>query len=184
MKIRLTTYLLLVGFISPAAFSSEIENCLREYEARYNEDSNAGEPLPPMRNLYPDWEDDCQNGGAENEKAKRAMNEIQHIQKNAALATGFQGKWAMQQDLSLSLAAHLPAYGDWMAITSTTDHKVNIQNIIVNKGRCEAVYYPAYLLQPTTKVDYGHQFKVAGRGCVMHEVSIVTDIGTTTITLP
>jgi hypothetical protein len=183
MQHTLTTYLLLSGLLSSSVMASDMDSCLREYESRYNADSETGEALPPMRNLYPDWEEDCKNGGALNAKIKASIEkETKATVPAAILETGFQGKWTMQQDLNLSLATRLPVNTEWMSITSTTDYKVHIQDVIINKGRCGAVVYPAYLLKPTTAVDYGQAFKVTGHGCAIHEATIVTDIGTTIIT--
>lgn len=162
-----------------------VTQCLNDYTDRYAAMEAEGEALPPMRNLYPEWEEDCNNGGELNKKEKLASSSEEDKNedaKNAALSTGFQGKWIMQQDLNLNLAARLPVNTEWITITSVTDYKVHIQEVIINKGRCSPIYSPAYLLKPTTTVDYGQAFKVTGNGCAIHEATIVTDIGTTTIT--
>ncbi|KAE9626355.1 hypothetical protein [Aeromonas veronii] len=178
-----TVYILLSILLSPSVIANGVESCLRDYENRYNADSEAGEALPPMRNLYPDWEEDCENGGVLNEKIKLSIkDETKTAVPAEILETGFQGKWLMQEDLNLNLGARLPVYTKWISITSTTDYKVHIQDVIINKGRCSAVVYPSYLLKPTTFVDYGHTFKITGQGCAIHEATIITDIGTTVIT--
>ncbi len=176
-------YVLLSILLSPSVIASSVESCLRDYEKRYNADSEVGEALPPMRNLYPDWEEDCKNGGELNKKLKLSIkDETKAIVPAEILETGFQGKWLMQENLNLNLNTRLPLYTKWVSITSTTDYKVHIQDVIINKGRCSTVVYPSYLLNPATSVDYGQTFKITGRGCEIHEATIITDIGTTVIT--
>ena len=184
-KYIITILLSVLFSTTTMANADAVTQCLNDYTDRYAAMEAEGEALPPMRNLYPEWEEDCNNGGALNEKEKSVVSdeETKHEEvKNAALSAGFQGKWIMQQDLNLTLAARLPINSEWIAITSTTDYKVHIQEIIINKGRCSPIFYPAYLLKPTTTVDYGQAFKITGNGCLIHEATIVTDIGTTTIT--
>lgn len=180
MQRTLTTYLLLSGLLSSPVMANDVDSCLREYESRYNTDSEAGEVLPPMRNLYPDWEEDCHNGGILNTGIKAAIGQesaVQQTVKSDVLANGFQAKWKLEP----RSFAGMPSV-DWVSIISTTDHKVHIQKIIINKGRCNGVVSPGYLLNPATTVDYGQGFKIGAPECgKMLELTIETDIGSVTI---
>jgi hypothetical protein len=120
-----TVYILLSILLSPSVIANGVESCLRDYENRYNADSEAGEALPPMRNLYPDWEEDCKNGGRLNAEIKTALKQERSEETSAdnVLPTdGFQAKWEL---VPKSFAGMPPV--DWVKILSTTDYKVHIQ---------------------------------------------------------
>ena len=180
-KIKAIACTLLFILLPPTASAIDVDTCLREYETRYNTDSEAGETLPPMRNLYPDWEEDCKNGGSINEEVKGGISQEEVTEQDVALPPGFQGKWILQKEPGLSAIAGMTPI-DWITITSTTDDKVHIQKVIVNKGRCSPLIYPKHLLEPNTVVDYGQYFKVTGNRCgPILELTVVTDMGSITI---
>lgn len=62
-------------FFSTATMANvdAVTQCLNDYTDRYAAMEAEGEALPPMRNFYPDWEEDCNNGGLLNEQAKAAI---------------------------------------------------------------------------------------------------------------
>lgn len=65
--------LLLSSLFSTTATANvdAVTQCLNDYTDRHAAMEAEGEALPPMRHLYPEWEEDCNNGGKINEELKR-----------------------------------------------------------------------------------------------------------------
>lgn len=65
---------ILLSTLLPAtamANTEAVTQCLNDYTDRHAAMEAEGEALPPIRNLYPEWEEDCNNGGKINEELKR-----------------------------------------------------------------------------------------------------------------
>lgn len=192
-------YVLLSILLSPSAIANAVDSCLRDYESRYNADSEAGEALPPMRNLYPDWEDDCNNGGALNEKVKAMIAQDTPTTQDTEPLQDFAATnvFIHQRPNPLAPQFLFPEF----VLTSATDRTVVIKDVIVNKGRCTSVVTPGYLTaggnnasnlwklvnnrwEPRSMtLDYGQTMTVSPnkQKCpTILEVTVITDGGSLT----
>lgn len=72
MKKSAITILLSVLLSTTALASTDaVTQCLNDYTDRHAAMEAEGEVLPPMQNLYPEWEEDCSHGGKINEELKQ-----------------------------------------------------------------------------------------------------------------
>lgn len=65
--------ILISTLLSTAATANAdaVTQCLNDYTDRHAAMEAEGEVLPPMQNLYPEWEEDCSHGGKINEELKQ-----------------------------------------------------------------------------------------------------------------
>lgn len=119
-----------------------VTQCLNDYTDRHAAMEAEGEALPPMRNLYPEWEEDCNNGGKINEELKK------HSPTNTAATQEVE---PMADFTATQVFVHVkqnPITLTWYSefeLTSTTNRAVAIKDIIINKGRCESLVTPGPL---------------------------------------
>lgn len=188
---------LLAALFSTATMANTdaVTQCINDYTDRYTAMEADGEALPPMRNLYPEWEEDCNNGGELNEKLKAALS-------SEAAPMALSGNWAIDH-------VRNPLTGvvsQKLKLTSTTDGAVRVQDVIVNKGRCQTYVNPwgtptrtgdgkwdtptmtgtgnIKMVKSEHAIDYGQEITIYGTGanCTqILEVELITDGGTLTI---
>lgn len=182
------------------ADTDAVTQCLNDYTDRHAAMEAEGEALPPMRNLYPDWEADCNNGGKINEELKKHDSADTATTQEIEPATDFTATQVLihvkQNPITLTWYSEFE-------LTSTTNRAVVINDIVINKGRCESLVTPGPLTasgnnsanlwkydvqakkwrEHVMTLDYGQTLKAipnATKCPKILEVTVITDGGTQT----